>query len=495
MRHDTRKINDENPLVTRGLYGGGGGGGGGGDSSGPGIGGAGIGIGAGDVGIGAGIGTGIGGASSVSGAGMGDVGSGIGSGIGSVGGGGIGIGPGQVANLANLTAGLFGMGIPSIGMGLGVGTAISGTAALADAIMGMHGQTSPGTPSADASSPGGMAGVGGMGGRMAFNGNEGQFDQQGNFHFFGGGYYTPQQIQQFRPDLAQAWAQQGGGGGGGAQQGFGGAPAPAAPAPAPVDPQAQLRQAQIDLVNQQRDIATQMLQRQNLLQDQLLAQQGLTAQRDAQGNITGYAPTAERSARDQQEAAIAQQLRQRTLDALAGNLPVDPALERGLGEQRGTLEATLRGNLGTGYATSTPGIQALADFDKRAEELRAAQRRDQLTTAEGLRLAGTQVGQTASSGNLASILGITNAGGIPAGILNNAGSGLNSSLSNLLGLSSLDNAYRIAQLQGSGANDRLQQQMRFQDNAGTGQLVGQLGSAFLRSDLATDIWDSVMDLF
>ncbi|HEU5090273.1 MAG TPA: hypothetical protein VFT99_22615, partial [Roseiflexaceae bacterium] len=128
------------------------------------------------------------------------------------------------------------------------------------------------------------------------------------------------------------------------------APAPAAaPAAAPAGPAAvnpnspdAIRQAQLELVQQQRDIATQMQQRQQALQDQLMAAQGYEP--DGAG---GYRLNATAQAAADQQNQIAAQLRQRTLDALAGNLPVDPALERGLGEQRRTLEATLRGNLGT----------------------------------------------------------------------------------------------------------------------------------------------------
>lgn len=199
--------------------GGGGGGGGGdsgdsGDSGAPGIGdsagigstsGAGIGVGIGDVGIGAGV---SGGASSVGGASTGGVG-GTGVGTGGVGdaagiGGGIGgsagpsadgitgaaIGAGiggignsdpignviaantnqgvfgnmsasNIASLANNIAGLFGMGIPSIGPGIGVSAAISGVAALADGILGMHGVDAPGTPGIGTSDPGSPSSPGG----------------------------------------------------------------------------------------------------------------------------------------------------------------------------------------------------------------------------------------------------------------------------------------------------------------------------------------------
>lgn len=513
MRHDTRKIREENPLIANGLYGGGGGGGGGGD--------AGDGV---SPSAGPGSGPGGPGTGPASNSDVGTVGAANGEGqLGTM----MGMTPSQTLGLTSAITSSLGLGLPGLGMVASLGNAINAQTGFSDGTPGI-GTGDPGS----GSSPGG-----------AYGGGSGMLDASGQYEFIpgrgwvpvggggapaggGGGIsgrapngaqeaadwaangFDPGAYLRANPDVAASgmdpWVhyytygvKEGRSPNGGASAGGGGGGA--APAAAPVDPQAQLRQAQLDLVNQQRSIAEQMLQRQNLLQDQLLSQQGLTAVRDANGNVTGYQPTAERSSQLAQENQIASQLRQRTLDALNGNLPVDPALERGLGEQRQTLEAQLRGNLGSGFATSTPGISALADFDKRAEELRSAARHDQLSTAEGLRLAGSQVGTQGNASNLASILGITNAGATPASIFSNAGSGLNASLANLLGQDSLSNAYRIAQLQGNNSASNLQAQLAAQDNAGYGALVGQLGSAFLRSDFGnsalTNLWDSFTSLF
>jgi hypothetical protein len=78
--------------------------------------------------------------------------------------------------------------------------------------------------------------------------------------------------------------------------------------------------------------------------------------------------------------------------ALAGNLPVDPALERQIGEDERTVRAKLAEQVGPGYETSTPGIQSLADFRQRAEELRSAARHDEIAAGIAPSAASAQFG-------------------------------------------------------------------------------------------------------
>lgn len=144
-----------------------------------------------------------------------------------------------------------------------------------------------------------------------------------------------------------------------------------------------LLQEQTAILRQQQQQLQESLRQQNLLQPLLFGQLGIREVRDAAGNVTGY-ERAPLTPEQQQQAQIESKLRERTLAALEGNLPVDPALERSIEEGRGTLGETLRRNLGPGFETSTPGIQALAEFGKRAEELRFGARTGTLTTAEAL---------------------------------------------------------------------------------------------------------------
>jgi len=87
--------------------------------------------------------------------------------------------------------------------------------------------------------------------------------------------------------------------------------------------------------------------------------------------------------------AIERLLQQRTLKALRGELEVDPALERNIKEQGTTLRDRLRQQLGSGYETSTPGMEALQRFDESANVLRSEARRGELTLSEQLSAART----------------------------------------------------------------------------------------------------------
>lgn len=89
-----------------------------------------------------------------------------------------------------------------------------------------------------------------------------------------------------------------------------------------------------------------------------LQQQGYDIQTDAQGNPTGL------SLREGSIQALQDQTSRRLLErqnqALSGELPVDPNLQRQFDRSDEILGEQLRKNLGAGYASSTPGIQALA---------------------------------------------------------------------------------------------------------------------------------------
>lgn len=102
---------------------------------------------------------------------------------------------------------------------------------------------------------------------------------------------------------------------------------------------------------------------------------------------------------------IQQQLQERTQQALAGDLPVSPALERNLGEQQQQLREQLREQLGPGFETSTPGIEALAEQEQRAEEIREGARRGQISLGEQLALGRSQGRTGVQSQTLSDLLG------------------------------------------------------------------------------------------
>lgn len=107
----------------------------------------------------------------------------------------------------------------------------------------------------------------------------------------------------------------------------------------------------------------------------------------------------------------------RTLAALKGELPVNSALTRELGDQETILRDTLRRQLGTGFETSDPGIRSLATFNQRKNETMDAARRGDLSLSDQLsqaRSAGT-FGQGMSSGQLAEQLRGVNLGQLMSG--------------------------------------------------------------------------------
>lgn len=90
------------------------------------------------------------------------------------------------------------------------------------------------------------------------------------------------------------------------------------------------------------------------------------------------------SAAAPQNAEIAKLLRDRELAALKGELPIDPTLTRELGTSEATLRSSLQKQLGPGYETSTPGIEALANFMARKNELIYGANRGEITLGEQL---------------------------------------------------------------------------------------------------------------
>lgn len=124
-----------------------------------------------------------------------------------------------------------------------------------------------------------------------------------------------------------------------------------------------------------------------------------------EGAITGFEeipPTEAERLRDQIELGLLE----RSQRALEGKLPVSPTLEREISEQGETLSARLRRNLGPGFETSSPAIEALQEHESRAIEAREAARRGELTLSEQLSLArggqNFQMGQ-ASRGELSAL--------------------------------------------------------------------------------------------
>lgn len=205
-----------------------------------------------------------------------------------------------------------------------------------------------------------------------------------------------------------------------------GSPAKVKP-PKPSATEVALQQQQLDMLKQQQALLQQSTHTQDLLAPFLYQSIGLTPKYDASGNITGFTQAVDPN-KDLQKK-IEGEFLQRTQDALEGKLPVDKNLTDELTKQERTLRETLQKQLGTDYETSTPGIEALANFNKTKAALLDSASRGDLTLGEQLGLAQHASNQNDTSDMLRNALGIANnpfATGVQG--FGNAAAGINPAL-------------------------------------------------------------------
>jgi len=81
---------------------------------------------------------------------------------------------------------------------------------------------------------------------------------------------------------------------------------------------------------------------------------------------------------------LEKQYYERSQQALAGTLPVSPALEADLAAQEKAIADSLSQRLGPNWMLSTPGIKTMAEFKQKAELLREEARRGAISTGEAL---------------------------------------------------------------------------------------------------------------
>lgn len=140
----------------------------------------------------------------------------------------------------------------------------------------------------------------------------------------------------------------------------------------------------LNLQTQQNLFNQRQQERQEAMLPQLYQEMGLREIRDAEGNVTGFERLADPTSERGREIQRLQE--ERSLAALRGELPTDPALLRDLQQREALKREELRRQLGTGYGTGTAGSEALGRFEEaRAMTLDEARRKD-LTMAESLAL-------------------------------------------------------------------------------------------------------------
>ena len=192
--------------------------------------------------------------------------------------------------------------------------------------------------------------------------------------------------------------------------------------PGPSAAEIELTRAQTEILAANRKTTQEQGRLNRLLQPFLFEESGLTPQFNEvdpetgelvnpdleQGAILGFDKTPDSLAglrKDIEEGFL-----ERTQQALAGNLPVNPALERELETGETELNERLLRQLGTGFETSSPGQEALDRFFRSSEELREGARRGDLSLAEQLGLAREQSNQGRTDALLNRIAGVSNLG-------------------------------------------------------------------------------------
>ena len=161
---------------------------------------------------------------------------------------------------------------------------------------------------------------------------------------------------------------------------------------------------QTELLRQQREISQQVLEQQQLLQPILFEQAGIKTITDEEGNITGFeSDDPNRELREGIETSFLE----RTQQALAGELPVNPALMRQLEEEENKLNEELRKDFGSIEAarTSTPGLERIDRFNRFRTEVLENARRGDLTLAEQLSISrrGANLGEIFLPSRIASL--------------------------------------------------------------------------------------------
>lgn len=219
-----------------------------------------------------------------------------------------------------------------------------------------------------------------------------------------------------------------------------------------------------------------------------LQQQGYQVQTDANGMPTGFSLipggaadlqgqyATQQLATGKQQQEVNQLLLDRSKKALAGELPVDPGLDRHFNDSEQILRASLSKQLGPGYETSTPGIQALANFTQRKNETIYGAQHGEIGYADQL----AQAGQSQ---------GISPSGTSPWSTLNNAGTaaqylnpfasqgGPNARSAQLLGtvgapFTNSTGFGTLAQMYGSEASQLMQSNRAYSTAGQTGKIAG-----------------------
>ena len=178
--------------------------------------------------------------------------------------------------------------------------------------------------------------------------------------------------------------------------------------PGPSAEERELQSTQTAILKENQAMVKEQMRQQELLAPLLYKNAGLTP-RYENGQLVGFdeiPESADPNAVLRKE--IEGKLLERSMAALNGELPVDIGLMRDLDEADTKLNDVLFKNLGSGYATSSPGIEAQSKNALNRTRVLDAARRDDLTMAEGLSLNRSNQISDLNTKRISQLVGTTN---------------------------------------------------------------------------------------
>lgn len=161
--------------------------------------------------------------------------------------------------------------------------------------------------------------------------------------------------------------------------------------PQPSAAETALQESQADLLKQQKEMIEEQRAQQKILLPFLAEQEGFDVEMNDNGTIKSIKKKLNPD--DAKRKELEGMYLDRSLKAMKGELPLDPALEDSLktGEQQ--LREKLQSQFGPGYETSSPAIETLGQFMRSSEILREGARTGQLTLSEQLGITREQQDQ------------------------------------------------------------------------------------------------------
>ena len=191
--------------------------------------------------------------------------------------------------------------------------------------------------------------------------------------------------------------------------------------PGPSEEEKALLAEQTRILREQADILAEQVRVQKLLDPFLFEGAGVKPIFDEDGKIIAFEEIFDPNEELREE--IETSFLERAQAALAGELPVNPALLKDLAQTEEDLDARLFRDLGPGFATSTPGIESLSEFATFRTNILESARRGDLTLSEQLGITRERSNEARIDDTIARLLGINQATLPGAGGLGGVASG------------------------------------------------------------------------